>query len=155
MLITPNRDNLNKIVVIKPKGGCGKTTLATNVASYYAKKGPVPAVMDCDAQGSTMLWLDRRHWYEFATAAGLTRRIHRRRTHPVQLRRSIDDQRGAGGTRVWAICLSTRPGSERRRQHHDGCRHRCSAGCPESRAPGQACPRRPGPYWRQHDQRFG
>ena len=60
MLITPNRDNLNKIVVINPKGGCGKTTLATNVASYYARKGPVPAVMDCDAQGSTMLWLDRR-----------------------------------------------------------------------------------------------
>ncbi len=60
MLITPNRDNLNKIVVINPKGGCGKTTLATNVASYYAKKGPVPAIMDCDAQGSTMLWLDRR-----------------------------------------------------------------------------------------------
>jgi len=60
MLITPNRDNLNKIVVINPKGGCGKTTLATNIASYYARKGPVPAVMDCDAQGSTMLWLDRR-----------------------------------------------------------------------------------------------
>ena len=60
MLITPNRDNLNKIVVINPKGGCGKTTLATNVASFYARKGPVPAVMDCDAQGSTMLWLDRR-----------------------------------------------------------------------------------------------
>jgi len=60
MLITPNRDNLNKIVVINPKGGCGKTTLATNLASYYALQGPVPAVMDCDPQGSTMSWVERR-----------------------------------------------------------------------------------------------
>ena len=47
MLITPSRQNLNKIVIINPKGGCGKTTLATNLASYYAKQGPIPAVMDC------------------------------------------------------------------------------------------------------------
>lgn len=60
MLITPNRDNLNKIVIINPKGGCGKTTLATNLASYYATIGPVPAVMDCDPQGSTMSWVERR-----------------------------------------------------------------------------------------------
>ena len=60
MLITPNRENLNKIVILNPKGGCGKTTLATNVASYYAKRGPVPAVMDCDPQGSTMSWLEKR-----------------------------------------------------------------------------------------------
>ena len=60
MLITPSRDNLNKIIVINPKGGCGKTTLATNLASYYAKTGPVPAVMDCDPQGSTMSWIERR-----------------------------------------------------------------------------------------------
>ena len=60
MLITPHRNNLNKIVVLNPKGGCGKTTLATNLASYYAQHGPMPAVMDCDPQGSTMSWLDKR-----------------------------------------------------------------------------------------------
>ena len=60
MLITPNRDDLNKIVILNPKGGCGKTTLATNLASYYAGRGPVPAVMDCDPQGSTMTWLEKR-----------------------------------------------------------------------------------------------
>ena len=60
MLITPNRENLNKIVVINPKGGCGKTTLATNLASYYARTGPVPTIMDCDSQGSTMSWIERR-----------------------------------------------------------------------------------------------
>ena len=60
MLITPNRNNLNRIVILNPKGGCGKTTLATNLASFYSLEGPMPAVMDCDPQGSTMSWLDRR-----------------------------------------------------------------------------------------------
>jgi chromosome partitioning protein len=60
MLITPNRDNLNKIVILNPKGGCGKTTLATNLASLYARRGPMPAIMDCDQQGSTMSWLSKR-----------------------------------------------------------------------------------------------
>ena len=59
MLITPNRQDLNTIVVLNPKGGCGKTTLVTNLASYYAAHGPMPAVMDCDPQGSTMRWIER------------------------------------------------------------------------------------------------
>ena len=60
MLITPNRQDLNKIVVINPKGGCGKTTLSTNLAAWFAKRGPIPAIMDCDPQGSTMTWIERR-----------------------------------------------------------------------------------------------
>lgn len=60
MLITPSRQNLNKVVVLNPKGGCGKTTLVTNLASYYAVRGPMPAVMDCDPQGSTMRWIEKR-----------------------------------------------------------------------------------------------
>jgi chromosome partitioning protein len=60
MLKTPRRDNLNKIVILNPKGGCGKSTLATNLAAAYAHRGPTPAIMDYDPQGSTMGWLDRR-----------------------------------------------------------------------------------------------
>ena len=60
MLITPRRDNLNKIVILNPKGGCGKSTLVTNLAACYAQRGPTPAVMDYDPQGSTIGWLDRR-----------------------------------------------------------------------------------------------
>jgi chromosome partitioning protein len=60
MLITPRRDNLNKIVILNPKGGCGKSTLVTNLAACYAQRGPAPAVMDYDPQGSTISWLDRR-----------------------------------------------------------------------------------------------
>lgn len=60
MLITPRQDNLNKIVILNPKGGCGKSTLVTNLAACYASQGTLPAVMDYDPQGSTMAWLDRR-----------------------------------------------------------------------------------------------
>ena len=60
MLNTPARDNLNKIVILNPKGGCGKSTLATNLAACYAKRGPAPVIMDFDPQGSTMAWLNRR-----------------------------------------------------------------------------------------------
>ena len=60
MLNTPARENLNKIVILNPKGGCGKSTLATNIAACYAKRGPAPAIMDFDPQGSTMAWLNRR-----------------------------------------------------------------------------------------------
>jgi chromosome partitioning protein len=60
MLITPSRDNLNRIVILNPKGGCGKSTLATNIAACYAARGPQPAIMDYDPQGSSMAWLKRR-----------------------------------------------------------------------------------------------
>lgn len=60
MLTSQKRDNLNKIVILNPKGGCGKSTLATNLAACYAQRGPAPAIMDYDPQGSTMAWLDRR-----------------------------------------------------------------------------------------------
>lgn len=60
MLITPRHNKLNKVVILNPKGGCGKSTLATNLAACYAQKGPMPAIMDYDPQGSTTAWLDRR-----------------------------------------------------------------------------------------------
>jgi chromosome partitioning protein len=60
MLITPRQDNLNKIVILNPKGGCGKSTLTTNLAASFAIRGSAPAVMDYDPQGSSMGWLERR-----------------------------------------------------------------------------------------------
>ena len=50
----------NKVVILNPKGGCGKSTLATNIAACYAQRETAPAVMDYDPQGSTMGWLERR-----------------------------------------------------------------------------------------------
>lgn len=60
MLNTPSRETRNKIVVINPKGGCGKSTIATNIAANYAGRDGAPSIMDYDPQGSTLAWLERR-----------------------------------------------------------------------------------------------
>lgn len=49
-----------RIVVLNPKGGSGKTTIAINLASYYAGRGLTPLLMDFDPQGSSMRWLRKR-----------------------------------------------------------------------------------------------
>lgn len=51
---------MKKILVINSKGGCGKSTLATNLASYFAHHGQRAALMDYDPQGSSMQWLKLR-----------------------------------------------------------------------------------------------
>ncbi len=60
MLGSPRKNSLNRIVVLNPKGGCGKSTLVTNIAAAYANRGSAPTIMDYDPQGSSMGWLDRR-----------------------------------------------------------------------------------------------
>lgn len=42
------------------KGGCGKTTVATNLASYCAGRGYVTALFDYDRQASSTRWLKAR-----------------------------------------------------------------------------------------------
>jgi len=45
------------ILVVNPKGGCGKTTIATNLATYYAVWDIPTALVDLDPQQSSMEWL--------------------------------------------------------------------------------------------------
>jgi chromosome partitioning protein len=49
-----------RIVVLNPKGGSGKTTIAINLASYYAVRELRPVLMDYDPQGSSIRWLKKR-----------------------------------------------------------------------------------------------
>jgi len=51
---------MQKIVLLNPKGGSGKTTIAINLASYFAVSGLRPTLMDLDAQGSSTRWLSKR-----------------------------------------------------------------------------------------------
>jgi len=51
---------MRHIMVLNPKGGCGKSTLATNIASYYATEGAAVGLADYDPQRSSLDWLDRR-----------------------------------------------------------------------------------------------
>lgn len=56
----PYKDDSNRIVVMNSKGGCGKTTLATNLASYFALRGPPPTLIDTDPIGFSTRWLQQR-----------------------------------------------------------------------------------------------
>jgi chromosome partitioning protein len=47
-------------LVINPKGGSGKTTVATNIASHFAASGVPTTIMDYDPQGSSLNWLRLR-----------------------------------------------------------------------------------------------
>lgn len=47
---------MRRIVVMNSKGGCGKTTVATNLASYYSARGYVTALYDLDPQASGERW---------------------------------------------------------------------------------------------------
>jgi chromosome partitioning protein len=47
-------------LVINPKGGSGKTTVATNLASYFASNKIPTTLMDYDPQGSSLNWLKQR-----------------------------------------------------------------------------------------------
>lgn len=51
---------MRRIIVLNAKGGCGKTTVATNIASQYAIRGFKTALIDYDPQGSSMQWLNAR-----------------------------------------------------------------------------------------------
>ena len=51
---------MRHIMVLNPKGGCGKSTLATNIAAYFANEGANVALADYDPQRSSLDWLERR-----------------------------------------------------------------------------------------------
>lgn len=66
--VTPHRPNVRivsqmqpiRVLVANAKGGCGKTTMATNIASYFATQGEGTAIVDYDPQGSSIDWLAAR-----------------------------------------------------------------------------------------------
>ena len=51
---------MRHIMVMNAKGGCGKSTIATNLAAYYASEGFETALADYDPQESSLDWLSER-----------------------------------------------------------------------------------------------
>src|SRR5690606_11125884 len=51
---------MRHILVMNPKGGCGKSTIATNLASWYAMQGRQVALADFDPQRSSIDWVGLR-----------------------------------------------------------------------------------------------
>jgi len=55
---------MRTIMLMNAKGGCGKTTIATNLATWYADEGRKVALADYDPQRSSLDWLEARQDYE-------------------------------------------------------------------------------------------
>ena len=51
---------MRSILILNTKGGTGKTTLACNLASWYAGQGHKTALVDYDRQRSALDWLELR-----------------------------------------------------------------------------------------------
>jgi chromosome partitioning protein len=51
---------MRTIMLLNAKGGCGKSTLATNLAAYYATQEKSVVLADFDPQGSALDWLAAR-----------------------------------------------------------------------------------------------
>ncbi|MDH3907288.1 MAG: ParA family protein, partial [Gammaproteobacteria bacterium] len=60
MLDLASEKKLHKVVVLNPKGGSGKTTLAFSLAGYLASTGRKVGLLDMDRQGSSTHWLRNR-----------------------------------------------------------------------------------------------
>jgi chromosome partitioning protein len=57
-----------RILVANTKGGCGKTTIATQLAAAFAAAGHLTALADADRQRSSLGWLARRPQHAAAIA---------------------------------------------------------------------------------------
>jgi len=58
--VTNTSGNMQTVAVINAKGGSGKTTISTNLASYYAHNGHNTVIIDYDSQGSSTHWTSNR-----------------------------------------------------------------------------------------------
>jgi chromosome partitioning protein len=78
-----------RIVLLNPKGGSGKSTVATGIAAMYAACGYKSVLMDFDPQGTSSRWLEKRpserppiHGIAaYARALGVTRSFQLRIPH--------------------------------------------------------------------------
>ncbi len=51
---------MRHVMVMNAKGGCGKSTLATNIACHFANQGRKVALADYDPQRTSLDWLETR-----------------------------------------------------------------------------------------------
>jgi chromosome partitioning protein len=80
------RRPLLKVAVLNTKGGCGKTTLSTSLAAYYALHGYNTALLDMDPQGSSLRWLANRGEHKPAILGLNGAEKHGRVTRSFQMR---------------------------------------------------------------------
>src|SRR5271155_2304546 len=57
---TKRRGIMRHVMVLNAKGGCGKSTLSTNVAVFFARDGHQVCIADYDPQRSSLDWVAQR-----------------------------------------------------------------------------------------------
>src|SRR5271168_5163148 len=60
LLKTRSWGSMRHVMILNSKGGCGKSTLATNVAVFFARDGHQVCIADYDPQRSSLDWLAQR-----------------------------------------------------------------------------------------------
>jgi chromosome partitioning protein len=90
--------SMNTTLVINAKGGVGKTTITTNLASYFASCRTPTTIADFDPQSSSLNWLSHRssqqfkiHGADLATRPGTTGLQIARRQIPRDTQQLIID----------------------------------------------------------------
>jgi chromosome partitioning protein len=84
---------MQRILVINPKGGSGKTTVAVNLASHFALRGERPVLMDYDRQGSAGHWIKKRQSSQARIGLIAAYEVNLRVTRAFQLRVPADTGR--------------------------------------------------------------
>jgi chromosome partitioning protein len=89
---------MNTILVMNAKGGVGKTTITTNLASYFASRNVTTTIADFDPQGSSLNWLKQRpadatkiHGADLAARVGTTGLQIARRQIPRETQQLLID----------------------------------------------------------------
>lgn len=83
-------------LVTNPKGGSGKTTLATNLAAYFAHRGLSVLLNDLDRQASSLDWLTRRP-ENLPEILGATKKSKKNTSPEIQV---IDSPAGLKGEKL-------------------------------------------------------
>jgi chromosome partitioning protein len=106
---------MRTILVLNAKGGSGKTTVATNLAGYFANAGAKVALVDLDPQGSSLDWLSARppESPKIASVDGSTKGVRVPRSTEVVVMdapsRTHDDKLAAIVRRAQTIVLPVVP----------------------------------------------
>ncbi len=103
------RSQPRTVLVANAKGGCGKTTLATNLAAWFANGGKATALMDFDPQGSSAHWLKLRPTEAapisgisaYGEVSGTETRSFRNRVPRDAERVVVDSPAGLSGTELY------------------------------------------------------